>query len=124
MNVPLVTWAVARSGGVILGRILNYQRLPITQASITSLAYVATDLVTKLNINRGSITVAGVIYDTLQTAPIWVLDSLGYNFLWPTPAQILSGPGNRAQIDILVTPLTGEVFRLPPVILNLQRVYT
>lgn len=123
---------VAGSGVTLLARLRGQGGQHVTQASLSSIGYTVSDLQAGAIIATGTFTVSSTIFDSLQQFdPRWTMDSQaapgadgswGYNFLAGLPASALPQttltsaalylPPPRVQVDVLFTPLTGEVFRV------------
>lgn len=117
----VITGSVAgKSGVVLLARIVGQNGVPITPATIISVTYTLTDLVTLAQV-VGSFVVASVLSNSLQIDPRWTIDSAarpgadkqwGYNFAATLPASIMTS-ANRQRCDVVFTPVAGEPFRVP-----------
>lgn len=118
--------AVARSGTVLMARIVGYNNVAITRATLTQIDFLVRDLTAQTSGSQRTLTIADVIFDTLQTTaldPSWTEDSTGYNFRYIMPASDLAWTagvdfqGNPAphtfQADVKFTPATGEPFIVP-----------
>lgn len=121
------------SGVTLLARIQGQGGALVTQASLTSVGYVVSNLTTGLQVGSGAPVAASCIYDSLQIDPRWTVDSQaqpgpdgrwGYNFALVLPAALfplaaLAAPdllaggakGQRYQADVTLTPVLGPVFR-------------
>ena len=67
----------------LMARVVGSDAVALTQSDIASIAYSIWDLsATGTVVNSGSLTVANVIFDALQTDARWTADSTGYNFRW------------------------------------------
>ena len=120
------------TGVVLLARVLGNQGVPVTQASLSAIAWTLTDLTTPAALSSGAFAVASVVFDALQQAdPRWTRDSAavpgpdgrwGYNFLATLPAGLfaispaptvglLAATPVRYQADVAFTPAAGEPFR-------------
>jgi len=83
----------------------------VEQADISSIAYSVYDLSsTGSSTDTGTLTVASVIFDSLQTDSRWSTDAVGYNFRWDVPASIVADGAKSYRIEIAFTPASGEVF--------------
>lgn len=112
---PIIKGIAFEDGGAVnLARVTNYTGSNVTQASLTSIHYSVYDLTSStLTVSSTSLTVSGVVYDTLQTSAIWTLDSTGYNFLHVLPASALPDGDHVYRVDYKFTPSSGEVFWQP-----------
>lgn len=83
------------------------------QADFTGITYAVFDLdsaTPATAVSSGSLTVANVVFDTLQTDSRWTKDSTGYNFRHDaTPAMFPTG-GHRYRMEYLFNPAAGEDF--------------
>ena len=123
---------VCGSGHTLMGRILGNSGVPITQASLASIAYAVRDLTAGTTITSGvALTISSVVFDSLQQAdPRWTKDSAssvgedgryGYNFLATLPATLFTAfdvdadteevTTHRYQVDVTFTPASGQPFR-------------
>ena len=80
----------------------------ITQAGIASITYAVRNAA-GTSTGTGSLTVAGVVYDTLQTGGPWTLDNTGYNFLGTIPAASFPAPGAYI-VELKFTDTSGNIF--------------
>jgi len=117
-----VVWQ--NSAWSVVGRLYNQAGALVTQAMLGSpggIAYRAYrmegNVAREITSAATSITVANVIYDTLQTNSIvWPEDSTGYNFKWDVPYTLLK-KGGRYQIEITFTPSSGDPY---PVVVDVD----
>lgn len=122
----VVTGVVTGPAGVsLLARLLGAAGTPVTRASLTSIGWSLADLTALAQLAAGTFAVATSVFDGLQTDPRWSADAVGYNFLATIPAASFTlaalaagAPGagaapRRYQADVLFTPASGEVFRVP-----------
>jgi hypothetical protein len=59
-----------------------------------------------------SLSVAGVLFATLQTGPLWTVDAVGYNFrhvLDVSAHQAFALAGRRYLVEYQLTPAAGQV---------------
>lgn len=82
----------------------------VKQADITSITYTVIDS-GGATPNSGTLTVADVIFDTLQTDSRWTEDATGYNFRHTVPAAGFDAAGTF-QIKYIFTPASGSPFIL------------
>lgn len=106
-------------GATFLARVYGNSGSAITQASLSSITCKVFDLdstTPDTAILTPTVTIASVVYDTLQTGGLWVddngdaLDSVGYNFAHAMPATAFPTGGHRYRIEYKLTPASGEVF--------------
>ena len=125
MGSGVITGVVpGQSGVTLLARVLGQNGAPITQATITSIAWTLTDLTAGAALASGTFTVASAVFDSLQLDPRWAADGVGYNFLGTLAASnfALASPSagvpgqapapRRYQCDVAFTPASGEAFRV------------
>jgi hypothetical protein len=99
------------SGFSLMARIQGVDAANIVQADISSIAYSIFDLADPTSAtDTGSLTVASVVFDALQTDARWSEDETGYNFRWDVPASIPATGTKRYRFEIAFTPGSGEVF--------------
>jgi hypothetical protein len=97
----------------LMDRIYGTSATVVTQATISSIAYKITRMDTESTVDSGSLVVATVIFDTLQTAEwleddkVTAIDSTGYNFGWWVTADKLTVGGIQYIADVTFTPTTG-----------------
>lgn len=113
MSAPLIVRATAfeDSGITCMARVYGTGAALVTQSSVTSLTWAATNLKTSaVIVAPTALTVSTVIFDTLQTDAKWTADSTGYNFAHVIPASTFTTGGVRARVEYKVTPVSGEAF--------------
>ncbi len=115
-----------KTGVILLARIVGTSGVPITQATISSIAYVVQN-VTQATVAQAStaMTVSSVIFDNLVTTDdAWKVDSptspgpdllSGYNFKFTVPASVLSPTADldEYRVDVTFVPATGQNFVQP-----------
>ena len=101
-------------GGVtLMARVVNNSAASITQATITGITRKVFDLdsaTPDTAVNTATLTVASVVFDTLQADSRWTADSTGYNFRDAPAASIFSTGGHRYRVEYLFDPTSGEDF--------------
>lgn len=133
--LPVLTGAtVARSGATLMARIRGANGQLITRASMSTIAYVVSDLTAGTTGSSSSLVVASVVFNSLQQEdPRYTQDNecnpgpdgaWGYNFMTVIPASafpisVLSSTADDPvpephdyQIDVVFTPVSGEPFRV------------
>jgi hypothetical protein len=124
--------ATGLSGVTLLARITGTPGVPITQATLTGVAWTLTNLTTGVVAATGTFVVGASVYDSLQQADgRWTADSLaapstvdglaGYNFLGTLAAALFAAavpvagvvapPPTWFQADVAFTPVSGQPFR-------------
>lgn len=82
----------------------------LQQADMTSIAWKlfdSADLSAVVTNGSGTLTVADVVFDTLQTDDRWSVDSTGYNFKTSISQTLLNTGGKVYQFWLLFTPSSG-----------------
>lgn len=95
---------------------------PVVQADVDEIIYSVRDLddpdpvtgVPRESVG-GSLTVANVIFDTLQTGDIWDTDGIGYNFLHTLPLAAIDHDSHRflAEYSVLLQDGSIQTWRYP-----------
>ena len=101
-----------RSGCVLLARLTGDDGDAIVQADVSSAAYEVWDITDSPVVRitgATSLTVANVVYNTLQTDARWTKDSTGYNFAMVLPAASVPD-AHSYRVDVQITPAAGQVF--------------
>lgn len=104
----------------ILARIVDNAAANVTQSAITSGTYSIfllddddVDVRTAIaNHQDVSLTVASVIFDTLQTDARWTVDATGYNFrhtIDVSTNEAFTIAGRNYLVEYLLTPTSGQV---------------
>ena len=94
-----------------MARVAGADGANITQASISTITVTIFNRITKVEIiAQASLTVADVIFDTLQKDARWTLDSTGYNFRHVVAAASLAEPSIIHAVEYKFTPTSGQVF--------------
>jgi hypothetical protein len=114
---------VARSGIVLLARIVGAAGAYITQATLSAIAYQVRDVDEESNGFLTPLAISTVVFDALQTGGAWDKDTTGYNFAATIPASEftfdpdLAPDGTpkprRFRVDVRFTPTSGEQFVVP-----------
>lgn len=101
------------SGTSLMCRLRGVDGDLVARADLSSIAYSVFDEDdTDAEPDEGTLTVADVVYDTLQTDSRWTKDGTGYNFRWDTPAALLADGGRRYRFEVKFTPVSGEPFHV------------
>lgn len=118
---PLTGSARCLSGATLMARIRGNDGQLLTRASVSTITYTVTDTTGPAAVGTAPLTVSSTVFDNLQQSdPRWTRDSAdypgsdgawGYNFACVIPAALLPNPV-RYQIDVVVTPVSGEPFRV------------
>lgn len=117
-------YGIGGSGLPIKLRVQNLAGSNITQATLSTITYSVRDMTAREDKGTGTLTIASVVYDTLQTDSTWTEDNTGYNFAWTVPASLTGFepdgdyprddvPPHEFAVDLLFTPSSGEAFKVP-----------
>jgi len=104
----------------MLARVVGADAQPIVQADIASATYSVflldgddpngrTAVTGQTDV---SLTVADIIFDTLQTDDLWTVDDTGYNFrhvLDVSAAEAFAVAGRACLVEYRLTPVAGQV---------------
>ena len=113
--------AVFKNGSaILLARVVGPTGAAVTPTDVASLRYSVylldeqdPDQQTPLAGHTGvSLAASGVVYDTLQTDPIWTRDAIGYNFrhvLDVSAHAAFPTAGRAYRIVYELTPASGQV---------------
>ena len=110
---PIKGVAIEDGGATLLARIVGNDAVNITQASISTITY---DVYRQSDANNTDIqqnsplTVASVIFDTLQVDAVWTVDSIGYNFSYAADALEIPTGKEVFVFQFKFTPGTGQPF--------------
>lgn len=111
---------VAKNGtATLLGRVVDSTNTALTQSAISSITYSIyllddqnPDTRTAVaNHSAVALTVASVIFNTLQTDSVWSKDSTGYNFKHTIPIATYVAfaiAGRNYLVEYTITPVTGQ----------------
>jgi len=112
MVSPIPVTIYEDSGAYLMARVLGGDGSAVQQSDISSIAYSVYDMDDTSSPGTGSLTVANVVYDTLQTDSRWTTDTTGYNFGWSAPASLFATGDRVYKVEVLFTPASGEVFHV------------
>ena len=112
--------AFKNGSATLLARVVGGDGQPIVQADVSSAEYSVyllddqdSDARTAITGHAGvALTVANVIFNSLQTDSLWTVDTTGYNFRYvldvsANPAFAVAG--RRYLVEFALTPATGQV---------------
>lgn len=97
------------SGASFMARVVGNDAANITQASITGITCKVFDS-SGTSVATPSITVANVVFDTLQTDARWTVDGTGYNFLHAMPDTVFTTGGETYTVEYMFDPASGSDF--------------
>jgi len=103
----------------LLARAVDWSGVVLEQADISSAEYTiyllddqAPDTRTAVTGHTAvALTVADILYNTLQTGADWTVDSVGYNFrldLDVSADEAFSVAGRRYVVEVKLTPTSGQ----------------
>ena len=105
------------SGFAWMARVKGNDAALVTQGDLSSIAYSVYDLdAPSEDPETGTLTIALVVFDTLQTDARWTKDATGYNFRWDVSPTLLATGGHRYRFEVKFTPTTGDPFHLVGII--------
>ena len=90
----------------VMARMTDINNALILQASVASISYRAVANGDTEVVASTSLTVASVVFDTLQTTaldPAWTLDGTGYNFKYIFPPATFPTGGDTIYLPITFT---------------------
>ena len=96
------------SGPILMARVVGAAGTAITQATCSTITYVVVDIATGTTVSNGSLTIASVVFDTLQTDSIWTKDTTGYNFKTVLTAAMVPTGGATYRVEVKITPTSGQ----------------
>ena len=88
---------------VCMARVVDSDDALVLQAGVASIAYAIVNLRTQLVIATGTLTIANVIFDTLQTGHGWTLAGAGYNFRWKMPGSLFPAGNGVYRVEIEIS---------------------
>lgn len=107
---PIITGQTFEGNDATVLSRVDFNGSNIQQADLSSIGYK----IYKKNdpgtlIDSGTLTVANVIFDTLQTDSIWTQDSTGYNFKTTVAGANLADPDVIYRVEFQLTGTGGEL---------------
>lgn len=118
MADPIIHKAVSfeDSGISLMARVVGTASTNIAQAEFTNITYgvISTKSGSSATIAFGSsLTIASVVFDTLQTDARWTRDATGYNFRVDLPSSAIPDGKRTYRAEVKFTPSSGEPFHIP-----------
>lgn len=112
------TYAIVQSIGPedspaqFMRRVTGNAGTNITQTTLSTLTVKVYDLgdPDATFVYSATLTIASVIFDTLQTDSRWTEDATGYNFLADLPGTAFPTGGTTYQVEFLFTPASGNAW--------------
>lgn len=97
----------------------------MVQADVDTIEYaVYNDDTRELVQTLTALTVANVVFDTLQTDERWTVDTDGYNFRHDVSHSLLTDPDITYRIEYKITLDGGTEFYLNPIRVRLEEMYS
>jgi len=124
----------ANAGVLLMARIRSIAGVLLTQGSVSSASYSVYDVDAGTTlVSSTALTVSSVVYNGLQYNATWRHDSptspgddgaYGYNFAMTLPASAIpvASSGHKIQVDVVITPTSGQQLRIP-FVLQTVKVY-
>lgn len=101
------------SGVSLMARVVGNDAANIVQADCTTILRSIYNAATGAAIEEDeSLTIADVVFDTLQTDNRWLYDTTGYNFRDPVPAAKFAAGSTGYRVEYKFTPASGEVWHV------------
>ncbi len=92
-------------------RITDADGVNLTQADVATITRDVVDASRGKSLQLAqSVTVASVVYDTLQTDAMWTVDTDGYNFKCTVPGSLLPHAGRIYRVRFNITTTGGTLF--------------
>ena len=104
--------AIEDSTFTLLARIKGASGGYLTQDALTSITYAVHDTADGAEIGTGTLTIADVVYDTLQLDDLWDEDQTGYNFRWDVNPTLIPEGDKHYRFEITFTPSSGFAFKV------------
>jgi hypothetical protein len=112
--------AFKNGSATLLARIVGHSGANVLQADLNTIKYTVYLLDDQNSDNRTAVdghanvalTIAEVIFNTLQTDAVWTVDATGYNFrheLNVSAHQAFAVAGRRYLVEYQLTPAVGQV---------------
>lgn len=97
----------------------------MVQADVDTIEYaIYNDDTREVVLALTSLTVANVVFDTLQTDERWTVDTDGYNFRHDVSHSLLTDPDVTYRIEYKITLDGGSEFYLNPIRVRLEEMYS
>lgn len=114
MPMMLSEFTVFEDGGFsVMARVVGQNGVNITIASISTITARFNDVYDgSVVLASGGLTVANVVFDTLQTDARWTKDAIGYNFRHDVAASAMATGDRVVRCEYVFTPASGAAFIL------------
>ncbi len=112
--------AFKNGSATLLARVVGQGGADVVQADLSAVRYTVFLLddqdpdgrTAVANHSNVALSVAQLIFDSLQLDPLWTIDEIGYNFrhvLDVSPHQAFSVAGRNYLVEYQLTPMAGQV---------------
>ena len=109
-NTPTIATIYEDTGVTCMSRIFGDDGLAVEQSDVSSIDLAVFKNTTTSATYTASLTVADVIFDTLQTDARWSLDSTGYNFRYAVVASVFAEGDYTYRLEFKFTPASGSQY--------------
>lgn len=109
-NTPTLGTIYEDTGLECMARIQSSSATYIGQATTSAITLAVFKNANTTATYTASLTVADVIYGTLQTDARWSLDSTGYNFRYSVVASVFDTGDATYRLEFKFTPTTGSQY--------------
>ena len=93
-----------------MARIQGTDASNITQATTSSIRFAVFKNASTTATYTATLTVADVVYDSLQTDARWSKDSTGFNFAYAVIASVFDAGDATYRLEFKFTPTTGSQY--------------
>lgn len=104
---PSLVYAFEGASVALMARVSDIDAALITQASVASIAYSVIDKPVSgtptVIVDAAALTVANVVFDTLQTPAAWTKDTTGYNFRYDAPPSEMPDGNSTYRFEFVFT---------------------
>ena len=109
-NTPTNATIYEDTGITCMSRILGDDAAAITQATTSAITVAVFKNTSTTATYTASLTVADVVFDSLQTDSRWSKDSSGYNFRTALPALVFDTGDATYTVEFKFTPTSGSQY--------------
>lgn len=102
------------SGGSLMARIIGPDATVLTTTKVTGITYSVYDTAapTTAIVGGSTLTVATVVFDTMQTDARWDRDATGYNFRYDVQSSELPNGKKKYRFEFKFDPVSGQDFHV------------
>lgn len=116
---------IENSACVILARVTKDTGANVVQADVSAVAVKVFDTETEAQVGATlTPAVSSCFYDTLQIDSRWPIDTTGYNFALSVNGSYFPDGGKVYQVEVRVTPTSGDPFYMEPWQLQTRNIYS